>query len=83
VVTGRRRTAAHRIEVDDGQLRHSSVVRGPVAVVHPVIRATGVPWQYSSPHRGYLVPRAKADIVIAALERAGHAVEWKCGATLW
>lgn len=72
----KRRTKPLTVTIEQpARLRHSAVVRGPVRVVHPAIKAAGVPWQYSHQRHGYLIPRQRVDDVAARLELDGHRVE--------
>lgn len=57
--------------------RFTTVIKGPVRTVHAAITSTGTKWQWCPQVGAYLVARAKADDVLAAIEQAGHIVQYE------
>lgn len=56
--------------------RHTSVIKGPVRTVHPVLTKLAVPWMWDFELGAYLVSNQRIDDVLAALEADGHRVDY-------
>lgn len=81
-MTARRKVTRPATVTFDDTLRHSTRLRGPVRVLTPELRRLGIPWQWDARDSAFLVPKGRADDVLAALEEVGHRVE-VVGASLW
>jgi hypothetical protein len=55
--------------------RFSTLFAGPVWAVKPGIGVTGMPGMYERDLGGYLVPRDRADELMAYLEFIGHRID--------
>lgn len=74
--------ARHRVTVKAWRRnRSTAAIRGPVDAVYPALRDAGVSWSWDRFLRAYVVPLRLLDRVFAALEDAGHRVDYQAG--LW
>lgn len=53
----------------------TSVLRGPVRVIHPALKLVDCPYQWDAKISSYLLPARRLDDVLAAIELDGHHVQ--------